>query len=144
MKLLLALLVVSGTALADDGSIMRCRDIGDGAKRLACYDAIVAAPAKAAAPTMAQERQAEEKAFGLVKKNSRVEAIHSHIPGAFDGWSANQKIRLANGQVWQVVDDSSGFVDGTDLKVTVARGAVGAMYMEIEGIRKAPKVRRVQ
>ena len=30
MKLFLALLVVSGTALADDGSILRCREIGDG------------------------------------------------------------------------------------------------------------------
>lgn len=144
MKLLFALLLVSGTALADDGSIARCRDIGDAAKRLSCYDAIVVTPGAAAgAAPLVQTRQAAEKSFGLVQKHE-VEAIQSHIPGNFDGWEANQRIKLANGQVWQVVDDSNGVVYGKDLKVTVARGAIGAIYLQIEGTRKSPKVRRVQ
>ena len=145
MKLLFALLLVSGTALADDGSIARCRDIGDAAKRLSCYDAIVVTPGTApgVAP-VAQTRQAAEKSFGLVQKKNEIEAIQSHIPGSFDGWEANQRIKLANGQVWQVVDDSNGVVYGKDLKVTVSRGAVGAIYLQIEGTPKSPKVRRVQ
>lgn len=143
MKLFFALLLVSGAALADDGSILRCREIGDAGKRLACYDAIAAAPAaRTAVP--ATSREAAEKSFGLVKKEEEVEAIQSAITGSFDGWEARQRIKLANGQVWQVVDDSSGVVYGKDLKVKVARGAMGAMYMEIEGTRKSPKVRRVQ
>ena len=44
----------------------------------------------------------------------------------------------------QVVDDSNGVVMGNELKATVARGAMGAMYMEIEGSRKSPRVKRVK
>ncbi|RJG09536.1 hypothetical protein [Massilia cavernae] len=147
MRLFFALLLASGTALADDGSILRCRDIGDAAKRLACYDAIAIAitpGAKPVAATPAQARHAAEKSFGLVKKEDEIEAIQSHIPGSFDGWESRQHIKLANGQVWQIVDDSTGVVYGKDLKVTVERGAMGAMYLQIEGTRKSPKVRRVQ
>lgn len=147
MKSLLALLLVSGSALADDISFLRCREIADGAKRLACYDAVVVAPGVAGtpAPSGQNRRETQEKSFGLVVKNeNRIESIQSHIPGPFEGWTGNEKIKLANGQVWQVIDDSTGVVYGKDLKAAVARGAMGAMYMEIEGTRKSPKVRRVQ
>ena len=36
----LTLLLLSGAALADDAAITKCRALGDGAARLACYDAI--------------------------------------------------------------------------------------------------------
>lgn len=137
MKLLIALLLVSGPALADEAAFFRCRDIGDDNKRLACYDAVKK-------PTAEQKREVQEKAFGLVPKRPEIETIESVIPGTFEGWEGDQNIKLANGQVWQVVDDSNGVVMGKDLKATVARGAMGAMYMEIEGARKSPRVKRVK
>lgn len=139
MKLLIALLLASGTVMAaDDAPFMRCRGIGDDSRRLACYDAVER-------PSPAQVKQAQEQTFGLAAKvGERLEAIESHIPGNFDGWEAGQKIILANGQVWQVADDSSGFVTGNNLKAKVARGAIGAMYLEIEGSRKVPRVKRVK
>lgn len=137
MKLLIALLLASGPALADEAAFFRCRDISDDSKRLACYDAVQR-------PTPAQVRQVKEKTFGLVSKADQVEAVESHIPGSFDGWESNQKITLANGQVWQVADDSNGVVMGKDLKAKVARGAMGALYLEIDGSRKAPRVKRVK
>ena len=137
MKLLISLLLVSGPALADEAAFFRCRDIGDDSKRLACYDAVKK-------PTAEQKREVQEKAFGLVPKRPEIETIQSVIPGTFEGWEGDQNIRLANGQVWQVVDDSNGVVMGKDLKATVARGAMGAMYMEIEGSRKSPRVKRVK
>ncbi|MCC6070058.1 hypothetical protein ACFSQU_03890 [Massilia sp. GCM10020059] len=137
MKLLIALLLVSGPVLADEAAFFRCRDISDDSKRLACYDAVKK-------PTAAQKRELQEQAFGLAPKRPEIETIQSHIPGGFEGWQAEQRIRLANGQVWQVVDDSEGVVIGKDLKATVARGAMGAMYMEIDGARKSPRVKRVK
>jgi hypothetical protein len=141
MKSLLALLLVSGPVLADDASFLRCRDVSDPAKRLECYDSVKVTPRAAVVET----RQSQEKSFGLaIRPEDRIEAIESHIPGSFDGWEAGDRIKLANGQVWQVIDDSTGVVYGKDLKVKVARGAIGAMYMEIAGSRKMPKVRRIQ
>lgn len=137
MKLLIALLLASGPALADEAAFFRCRDIGDDSKRLACYDAVKK-------PTAEQKREVQVQAFGLAAKRPEIETIESHIAGNFDGWEGDQRIKLANGQVWQVVDDSNGIVMGKDLKATVARGAMGAMYMEIEGSRKSPRVKRVK
>ena len=136
MKLLIALLLASGPALADEAAFFRCRDISADAQRLACYDAVKK-------PTAEQKRQVAEKSFGIAVK-PEIDTIQSVIAGKFDGWEADQRIKLANGQVWQVVDDSNGFVEGKDLKATVARGAMGAMYMEIEGSRKSPRVKRIK
>ena len=71
-------------------------------------------------------------------------AIESHIPGAFEGWSQNTLVRLANGQVWQVVDEGSRRMWLQDPKVRVRRGAMGAFYLEFEAHNHAPRVRRVQ
>ncbi len=136
MKLLIALLLASGPALADEAAFFRCRDISADSQRLACYDAVKK-------PTAEQKRLFAEKTFGMAEK-PEIDTIQSVIVGTFDGWESDQRIRLANGQVWQVVDDSNGFVVGKDLKATVARGAMGAMYMEIEGSRKSPRVKRIK
>ena len=138
MKLFIALLLASGSVAAtDDAPFFRCRDISDDSKRLACYDAVQR-------PTPAQVRQVQEKTFGLAAKGEQLEAVESHIPGSFDGWEADQRITFANGQVWQVVDDSNGVVMGNNLKAKVARGAMGAMYLEIAGSRKVARVKRVK
>jgi hypothetical protein len=136
MKLLIALLLASGPAMADEAAFFRCRDISADSQRLACYDAVKK-------PTAAEKRVVAEKSFGLTVRPD-IDVIQSVIPGKFDGWEADQRIKLANGQVWQVVDDSNGFIEGKDLKATVARGAMGAMYMEIEGSRKLPRVKRIK
>lgn len=161
MKALLALMVVSGSALANDAAITQCRSQADAAARLACYDAIkvgalsapasaVAAPALAAsAPAAAAQpaRKELEQSFGMeaLQPAARLNEIDSYIAGEFDGWRANQQIRLANGQVWRVVDDSDGVTPLlTNPKVKVVRGVLGAMYLQIDGTNRSPKVRRIQ
>ena len=76
--------------------------------------------------------------------NSQLDAIESHIPGSFEGWSAKKNIKLANGQVWQIADDSSRahYIDNP--KVRIRRGALGSFYIEIQGTNASPRVRRVQ
>ena len=161
LKALLPLLLVSGVALADDTAILRCRAIPDASARLACYDALpvttttgnavkaVASPSTATAqPSTPQPAPPPAQAqFGLEDRNANkgaVEAIESTIPGSFEGWNARSNIRLANGQVWQISDDTSRahYIDNP--KVRIRRGALGSFYLEIQGTNHSPRVKRVQ
>ena len=143
MKALILLLSISSSALADDAGILRCRGITGASARLACYDALVvpAAEAKAAASV-----QQETEQFGLENRASpgTADAIESYIPGRFEGWEAKSKLKLANGQVWQIADDSSRYLPLNDPKVRIRRGVLGAFYLEFEKSNHSPRVRRVQ
>jgi hypothetical protein len=160
------------TAASDEG-LKRCRAIAESSARLACYDALPlgappaaaprpsasspAAPARATAapsvspaapPTLAAPptRQAQESSFGLEHRAAAAElgAVESYIPGAFGGWSQYTQIQLANGQLWQVIDEGTRRMSLQDPKVRVRRGALGAFYLEFEAHNHAPRVRRVQ
>jgi hypothetical protein len=174
MKTCLVLLFVSGVclsgaALADDAALLHCRASSDASARLACYDAIPAlaagsapAPAVAVASAPAQAAPAAspaayvmpvpgraemEQMFGKepsALQAYRLESFESRIDGKFDGWVAGQRIRLANGQVWAVVDGSDDLLEADNPRVTVKRGLLGAVFLDIEGAHRAPKVRRVQ
>jgi hypothetical protein len=163
MRALVLLLLVSGTALADDAGLLRCRAIKDPAARLSCYDALVVpasgaratpmAPAQAtpggqpaAAASAPPPAPQTPQQFGLEYKSlpAVLDSIESTIPGRFEGWGPNANIKLANGQVWQVTDDSSGVHWIENPKVRIRRGALSAFYMEIEGTNRSPKVRRLQ
>ena len=144
MKALLLLLSISGVALADDAALLRCRGIADASARLACYDALVV-------PTPEEKaRQSEttrRERFGLGRPSDKAtepEAIESTIPGHFEGWFPGASIRLANGQVWQVNDGSSGVHYIDNPKVRIRHGVFSAYYLEIEGTNRSPRVSRVQ
>lgn len=153
---LLSLLLLSvATAHAGESDLRRCRGIADAALRLACYDALPVAPATTAAPAAAAvaapsaapvvPAAAGEAAFGLARRADELQEITSYIPGRFEGWSRNGRIRLANGQVWQVTDDSMAFYNHLrDPKVTVRRAAMGSFMLDIEGSPNTPRVRRVE
>ena len=145
MKAGFFLLLLSSTALASDAALLRCRGIGDPTARLACYDALVLAPAEAKAKTDQDETGARQQ-FGLEGQanTTEIKAIESNIRGYFEGWRGNARIQLANGQVWQVSDGSSGVHNIDNPKVRIRRGAFGAYYLEIEGINHSPRVRRLQ
>jgi hypothetical protein len=157
MRTLAFLLLVSTSALADDAGILRCRAIKESAARLACYDGLVVpattgkaapAPSQATPATQPAARAAQTpEQFGLEYKKPEVvvDAIESTLPGTFDGWGPKANFRLANGQVWQVADDSSGTTRTVENpKVRISRGALGAFYLEIEGTNRSPRVRRLQ
>ncbi len=157
---LLSLLLVSGTALADDAALQKCRALSDASARLRCYDAIPlaavvhAAPAAAAAPAakaapLAAATPAEQN-FGIeqVKKKETVEeprSIESTIVGTFDGWGPNTRIKLANGQVWRIVDGSDAVLTPVqNPKVRIDRNLFGTIFLHVEGTNNSAKVRRVQ
>ena len=163
----LALLALSSAAHAQDSELRRCRGIADAAVRLACYDAIslpttpppaAAAPVQGAAsgaavaPAGAPAAQAGARTgvppeqFGFEDRafQFQTESIESYIPGRFEGWDPNGKIKLANGQVWQVTDGSRRSFGLTNPKVTVRKGLFGAYYLDLEGYNVSPKVRRIE
>ena len=162
MRLFLALLLAAELAIADDGAIRRCRAVTDPVARLACYDALVVPPVasvintesvagKAVSPTAAglAASPAGQKSnqFGLEEKiasKNEVDAIESQITGSFEGWTSRSNIRLANGQVWQIVDNSSRAHYIENPTVRIRRGALGSFYLEIQGTNYSPRVKRVQ
>lgn len=150
---------------ASDEALAACRAIKEPAARLACYDRLpmggapaAAAPALPAAPTAPPAAapaapaqapapaQKEAAQFGLpaTTKPAPLEYVESRIEGHFAGWFPGTRIKLANGQVWQVTDGSSRFADVNDPKVTVRRGALGSFFLDIDGVNPAPRVRRVE
>lgn len=164
MKALLVLLAVAGPAMADDAALLHCRAIHDVAGRVACYDAIpvaagvaAARPAPASAPAAAPAAPATPAAaaaqadanFGLsiaqMRKPEESNTLESNLIGKIDAWGPNTQFRLANGQVWRVVDGSSGYVDEIENpKVTITRNGLGTMFLDLPGARQPPRVRRVQ
>lgn len=80
----------------------------------------------------------------MESKAPQADRIESHIPGRFEGWKANSLIRLANGQVWKVVDDSWLHGQWDSPKVSIRRGVLGSFYLDIAGESRSPRVRRVE
>ncbi len=146
MKSLLALMLVSSAAMADDGAMLRCRQLADGPARLMCYDAIPLGAPPAAAVTAPPAKVELERSFGAetLSTTIKLDSIDSSIVGNFDGWVPRQRIRLANGQVWMINDDSQEDLSLVNPKVKVERGLMGAIYMDIDGARTAPRVKRIK
>ena len=158
---------------ATDEALAGCRAIKDSAARLACYDGLplastpaargapaagagkppspaappaAVAPPVVAAPPVAVAPQNDPARFGLpaTRQPAPIESIESRVDGHFAGWYPGTRIRLENGQVWQVTDGTSRFADVDRPKVTVKRGALGSFFLDIEGVNPAPRVRRVE
>jgi hypothetical protein len=142
--LLIALLLahLPGAVLADDDSLRRCRALAADAARLACYDAIALAPAAVAAAASAGAVPAAR--FGLPEGPDRIERVESRIEGRFEGWRPLDRFRFANGQVWQVIDGSTGVYWLDSPRVAVRRGALGSFVLEIEGVKPFVRVRRIE
>ncbi len=139
----------SGAALADEGGLQACRAITDAARRLACYDALPLPAAGTAAPAAPAAAPHDPASFGFEAKAAQatqaaLPSIGSYIPGRFEGWGPRERIKLANGQVWQVTDDSNAVMNLMDPKVTVRRGALGAFYLEFEQSNRNARVKRVE
>jgi hypothetical protein len=151
--------MLAATAQANDAAALStCRKIDDPVRRLACYDALASAPSStapsSAAPSStaspapastpsAATAPAKDSTFGQPKRPTEPESIDSTIVGDFDGWRPGDRIRLSNGQIWQVIDDASGVVRAGTRAVKVIRGVLGGYMMEFEGSTRTARVKRI-
>jgi hypothetical protein len=136
-KSLTLLLFVSSAALADDNAVLKCRVLPEAASRLACYDAMPVGPAPALAADFGSETIRK-------KPDALPAAMESTVAGEFEGWGPNSRIRLANGQVWRVVDESSAVLPRrSNTKVRIERNLFGTLFLRVEGTNQSAKVRRV-
>jgi len=133
-------LVIAAPAAADDAAVMRCRDHANAAARLSCYDAI---PIATRPSGVGAENPPGLADFGRRTATAAVAAVDSSVEDDFDGWRANGRIRLANGQVWQITDDSTASLERRRRKVTVRRGALGTYFLDFEDSNHSPRVKRV-
>jgi len=143
VALALALLATGAQAQNIAGELTACRQLADGARRLACYDAValpaapaVAAPAVVAAPSVAVDPVAKfgQESVRTPAAAPELKRIDSRIRGRFQGWGPNSRIELENGQAWRIADGSEALYDLQDPKVVVHRGLLGAYFLEIEGV----------
>jgi hypothetical protein len=100
-----------------------------------------AQPKPAAAPAPAADPAA---GLGLPSRAEAAERLSSTIPGLFEGWGPRERIRLANGQLWEVVDGSRAAYRLQNPAVTVRRTVFGGFEMDIEGVNQRLRVRRVE
>jgi hypothetical protein len=104
------------------------------------------APSQGSAAAAPATQASLESSFGMEGRAPAAElpAIQTHIPGAFYGWGQGTQITLANGQVWQVVDEGGRRMHLQDPKVRVRRAMMGAFFLEFEAHNHSPRVRRVK
>ena len=146
-KALSLLLFVSSAALADDAAVLKCRTLPDAQSRLACYDAMPLGAASVATPAAAPAASGAA-GFGRQsiarKADEEPKSIESTVVGDFEGWGPNARIKLANGQVWRVTDDSSAVLPRrSNTRVRIERNLFGTLFLHVEGTNSSAKVRRV-
>jgi len=154
MKILYLPLFLSAAALASEPTLEQCRGIVDPSARLTCYDSLPLSANPSGAVSKA-EAKAESKArlpetpaqFGLSREvipSVDLASIESTIPGHIDGWYPRRRIRLANGQVWQVAEETTRLYELDNPKVTIRRGVLGAYYLNLSVDNRSIRVNRVE
>jgi hypothetical protein len=159
------LATATGAAMAqvpagvDPGAVQRCRIIAEAAARLACYDAIAlpgigsragwgAPVAPSTAPTAGPTGTAAPAAggFGFEGKlpEGTADRLDSRIQGRVQEFGNGTRFTLDNGQVWQIVDDTTGFYDLQNPPVRIERAVLGSFMMTIEGVNQRRRVRRIR
>jgi len=148
----------TGNANANTDAFSNCRKLTVAIERLACYDQISPPQIEAKIESKNEPRVGPPPSrsivvpvntasqFGLSATTpaAKIDKITSTISGRFSSWQPNSKIALANGQVWQVIDDSRGVCECDNPKVTVSRASFGTFFLEIDGKGNAPRVKRIQ
>ncbi|HLR87594.1 MAG TPA: hypothetical protein VK064_06935 [Wenzhouxiangella sp.] len=73
------------------------------------------------------------------------EPIKSRLTGNFDGWSGKTRFELENGMVWQQSDSGSYSVSSRSRpEVTITPGILGSWYLQVDGMNRRVKVKRIK
>lgn len=104
------------------------------------------APAPAPASTQADPRTTKEEAAGFENQRERSrQKFTSRLVGSFSGWSGKTTFKLENGQVWrQARSGSYRHRTLTNPAVTLVPKALNTWSLEIEGLNRSVRVKRIK
>lgn len=163
--LALALAAAASAAIAADAppraaaveSLLKCRDLADGAARLACYDAAAGRIGEAEKSgdivviDRAQAAAAHREAFGLhlpsldfvdkALKPGETEQVDGVVRALSADASGRWTLSLEGGAVWRQIDGVLFRPPHPGSKVHIRRGSLGSYLMNIDG-QPAVKVHR--
>jgi hypothetical protein len=88
------------------------------------------------------EPSAVESQVGF--ENARREEVVSSIAGSFKGWFGKTEFALANGQVWQQVEEDRYPMNVENPTVTIKPGAFGSWRLQVEGYNRTTPVKRIK
>ena len=156
-----ALMSDDGKRLACFDAARECAQIKSARDRLECFDGVYAVgesvndPGRAASDVEPHSsanlgntsKAAGEKAEDFGKRSwdedAPVDFIEAKITEVRANASRVDYLRLDNGQVWREIEDNRfRFKEG--MKVTIMEGILGSFDMQVEGIKRNFKVRRIR
>lgn len=110
-------------------------------EELAQLNAWLARDASRQAPAAAEDR----RGFPMAAPTA-ADAVVSRVDGEFRGWSGKgERITLANGQVWEIVDGSRSLrIVAQDPTIVIEPGLLGSWELRVEGYNTRAKVRRIK
>jgi hypothetical protein len=108
--------------------------------------AIAAAVAQGQVPASGAVAGAEPSAADsqVGFENARRDEVVSSIAGSFKGWFGKTKFELANGQVWQQVEEDRYPMNVENPTVTIKPGAFGSWRLQVEGYNRTTPVKRIK
>jgi len=97
-------------------------------------------------PEPEAEPESAEERFGLERDLVSIgsDDLSGTAVGDFGMWQRGQRVRLENGQVWEVVDYNRIFHKASNPEVTIKKGFLGSYYMHMDGLGKGIKVKRLK
>ncbi len=153
----------------------RCSSMKRDLQRLACYDKLAGLASSSPIETLSEKSKTSlpkkntdsvvtnwhdkagkltpnstqvsstSSSFGFSKKDNEPDSITSTIPGEFMGWKNGDKLKLANGQVWQIKDSSSTlYHKASNPKIIILKGLFGSFRIKLADLNKSVRVVRVK
>ncbi|UXH78798.1 hypothetical protein [Roseateles amylovorans] len=161
-RVALALLMAAGASAhaQSEADLLRCLNIAEDGPRLACFDQAAralkdarsasraTAPAAAAvgtAPTAAAPAAPSADNFGQPARAAAAPTeLKSTLTRDFSGWNRNDRVTLANGQIWQLLDEGTVIAPLKQPQVVIKPGFMSGFFMSIDGLSFPIRVKRIQ
>lgn len=147
------ILLAFSANVASAETLQDCIDTADNSQRLACYDRIFG-HSKSSNSIVSDNYSNNnpssygkpEDSFGAKKLESsnQLDEITSTIPGSHKSWKTGKKVTLSNGQVWKISGTANIYYPVENPKVTISKAILGSFNMNIDGVNKTFKVKRIK
>jgi hypothetical protein len=114
-------------------------------EELAALNAWIRSNASTSGAGVVYNRAADDLVRIGFEDSSARDDVNSNILGEFTGFEVGTRLKLENGQIWQVTGgDLTGIKTMTNPKVSIRAGLIGGWRLQVEGYNSVAKVKRVK